>query len=300
MQNLNNLKVDYIIWLYMTVYHRFIQAKIMNKLLEQLLWYGIALGMTHSLTLYVHRCTVFLEQAFSMKTVKLEVIQPSSGTVCPGQEVTLTCTVARASVGPLINLIWRQDEALSPVRYDSISPPSEPQRLGDFNTTAVFINNSVIISNATLESTALSNSNNTISCESPPQDNVQTAIIIVAGIYSLHILNNHCWVTGADSKPFGLQITASASLTWLPPPNTNCTFKYTVNITNSSCSMTVYSSSTSLILTDLLTHGQNYSFAVAVTDSTGQHGPWSDQLMVTWDGKIIYAKLITVTPSLYI
>ena len=54
--------------------------------------------------------------------------------------------------------------------------------------------------------------------------------------------------------------------------------------------MTVYSSSTSLILTDLLTRGQNYSFAVAVTDSTGQHGPWSDQLMVTYDGKIIYLK----------
>ena len=88
--------------------------------------------------------------------------------------------------------------------------------------------------------------------------------------YSFHL--------GADSKPFGLQITTSASLTWLPPPNTNCTFNYTVNITNSSCSMTVYSSSTSLILTDLLTHGQNYSFAVAVTDSTGQHGPWSEQL----------------------
>ena len=48
--------------------------------------------------------------------------------------------------------------------------------------------------------------------------------------------------------------------------------------------MTVYSSSTSLILTDLLTRGQNYSFAVAVTDSTGQYGP---QLMVTYDGKII-------------
>ena len=48
--------------------------------------------------------------------------------------------------------------------------------------------------------------------------------------------------------------------------------------------MTVYSSNTSLILTDLLTSGQNYSFAVAVTDSTGQHGPWSDQLMATYHG----------------
>ena len=88
--------------------------------------------------------------------------------------------------------------------------------------------------------------------------------------------------------PVALKIIASVcltSLTWLLPPNTNCTFNYTVNITNSSCSMTVYSSSTSLILTDLLTRGQNYSFAVAVTDSTGQHGPWSDQLMVAWDGE---------------
>ena len=53
--------------------------------------------------------------------------------------------------------------------------------------------------------------------------------------------------------------------------------------------MTVYNgSSTSLILTDLLTHGQNYSFAVAVTDSTGQHGPWSEQLMVKYGGKLIH------------
>ena len=81
--------------------------------------------------------------------------------------------------------------------------------------------------------------------------------------------------------PYGLQIAAPASLTWLPPHNTSCAYNYTVNITNSSCS----SSSTSLILTDLPTRGQNYSFAVAVTDSTGQHGPWSDQLMVTWDGE---------------
>ena len=55
--------------------------------------------------------------------------------------------------------------------------------------------------------------------------------------------------------------------------------------------MTVYSSNTeSLILTDLLTSGQNYSFAVAVTDSTGQHGPWSDQLIVAWEGQYMIVK----------
>ena len=56
-----------------------IRTENMNKLLEQILWFGIALGMTHSLALYVYRCTVFLEQASSIKTVTLEIIQPSTG-----------------------------------------------------------------------------------------------------------------------------------------------------------------------------------------------------------------------------
>ena len=47
------------------------------------------------------------------------------------------------------------------------------------------------------------------------------------------------------------------------------------------------SNSTSLILTDL-TRGENYSFAVAVTDCTGQHGPWSEELRVTWDGELTF------------
>ena len=93
---------------------------------------------------------------------------------------------------------------------------------------------------------------------------------------------------GALVPPLALNITstkAPATLTWLPPAgDLNCSFNYTVNITNSS-SVTeqIYSNSTSLILTDL-THGENYSFAVAVTDSTGQHGPWSEELRVTWNG----------------
>ena len=74
------------------------------------------------------------------------------------------------------------------------------------------------------------------------------------------------------------------ALTWLPPVgDLNCTFNYTVNITSSSgVTEQIYSNSTSLILTDL-TRGENYSFAVAVTDSTRQHGAWSEELSVTWD-----------------
>ena len=46
---------------------------------------------------------------------------------------------------------------------------------------------------------------------------------------------------------------------------------------------------TSLILTNL-TRGENYSFAVAVTDSTGQHGAWSEELNVAWNG--MYAAIL--------
>ena len=44
--------------------------------------------------------------------------------------------------------------------------------------------------------------------------------------------------------------------------------------------------STSLTLTNL-TRGENYSFAVAVTDSAGQYGAWSQELNVAWNGEYI-------------
>ena len=106
---------------------------------------------------------------------------------------------------------------------------------------------------------------------------------------------------GAANSPSKLKVSTASnisqvSLTWLAPPNgpTDCVFNYTINITNYSSSSSCYSTSNteSLILTDdLITRGQNYSFAVAVTDSTGQHGPRSDQLTVTYDGMKIYSVL---------
>ena len=95
---------------------------------------------------------------------------------------------------------------------------------------------------------------------------------------------------GANISPTNITLSninnTFAVLSWIPPLNDSyCSFNYIINITNSS-SVTdqMYSNSTSLILTGL-THGETYSFAVAVTDSTGQHGPWSEELMVTWDGE---------------
>ena len=122
-----------------------------------------------------------------MKTVTMEVIQPSTGPVCPGQEVILTCTVARTGTldGYLV-LTWSCQFTTSTVNvvYDKDNPKSGPHTLGDFITTAVFMTSTtstVIVSNATLNSATLSNSNSAINCNSPPQANVQTAIIIVVG-----------------------------------------------------------------------------------------------------------------------
>ena len=97
---------------------------------------------------------------------------------------------------------------------------------------------------------------------------------------------------GAENSPSGVTFNTtknkSAILTWLPPPYVpNCSFNYTVNINSYSVTEQMYTNSTSLILTDF-THGENYSFAVAVTDSTGQHGPWSEELRV--DGGNYYTR----------
>ena len=126
---------------------------------------------------------------------------------------------------------------------------------------------------------------------------------------SFHFLNA---VLCATSPPFNVTIASSAILTWLAPPNgpTDCVFNYTINITNYSSSSSYYSTSNSesLILTDdLITRGHNYSFSVAVTCSTGQHGPWSNQLTVTYDGwylticnKINFVMILVYSSCYYI
>ena len=136
-----------------------------------------------------YRCTAFLKQVFGMKTVTLEVIQPSTGPwpVCPGQEVIITCTVATPSAVQEMTLNWNLQESVAGnVVYDINNPQSGPQTLGDFITTAVFMittDSTVIISNATLKSARLSNHNNMIVCDSPPQDNDLTATITIAGTH---------------------------------------------------------------------------------------------------------------------
>ena len=162
----------------------------MTKLLEQFLWFGIILGMSHLLPLLLfYQCIAFLKQPFGIKTVTLEVIQPASttGPVCPGQEIILTCTVVQTGTVLDLTLSWKLESLTSTDHslYDINNPQSGPQTLGDFITTAVFMittEKGVIVSNATLKSTAvLSNNNSVVTCKSPPQDNVQTVTITIAG-----------------------------------------------------------------------------------------------------------------------
>ena len=114
-----------------------------------------------------------------MKTVSLEVTQPSTGPVCPGQEIILTCTVVQTSTGQLFTLIWDEPNII----YHS-DQPLLLHSFDDFTTTAVLITTNIsssIVSNATLASAVLSNNNSKLSCYSPPQGQAQTATIIIAG-----------------------------------------------------------------------------------------------------------------------
>ena len=127
-----------------------------------------------------------MKQVFGTKTVTLEVIQPSTGPVCPGQEIITTCTVATPSAVHEMTLNWNLQESVATVVYDINSPQSGPQSLGDFITTAVYMittDSTVIISNATLKSARFSNHNNMVVCQSPPQDNDMTVTITIAGTH---------------------------------------------------------------------------------------------------------------------
>ena len=141
--------------------------------------------MTYFLRLGIlHVLCIMPEVAVCMKTVTLEVTQPTTGPACPGQEIILTCNVARTGAVQELYLNWKQSETSLTSFYDSKNPSTEPQTLGDFITTAVFItstNSTAISSDATLKSAALSLNNNMLTCKSPPQDNAQTATITIAG-----------------------------------------------------------------------------------------------------------------------
>ena len=146
-------------------------------IMEYFLWLGIVHGW--------HVLCIMPEVAVGTKTVTLDVIQPTTGPpVCPGQEVILTCTVVQTGATEVLFLIWKQESVTCSTSSYGYGNNPGLQTLGDFITTAVFItstDSTVIVSNATLKSAALSHNNNMLTCKSPPQDNAQTATITIAG-----------------------------------------------------------------------------------------------------------------------
>ena len=207
---------------------------------------------------------------------------------------TITTTTGNIHV---VNMQWRRAGASSPAAvYLYTNHP--PQSFDGFTTNGYSIPPNTLTSTATLTGAQFSHNNYVLECFStspviqPPRSLNETVVIegmlpvcihsCLISVYYLHI--------GASTFPLNLNIISPTALTWLPPAgDLNCSFNYTINITRSLSvteQMHVPFNSTSLILTDLMiTRGENYSFAVAVTDSTGQHGPWSEELSVTWDGE---------------
>ena len=217
-------------------------------------------------------------QIQDLQIVCLQSVHPADiQEICPGEDVILSCnvtTITSSTTTP--TLVWRYTGSGELFYNKHITTEPTPHVEGLNISVKFFDNTSSTISNLTIANALVSHNNLNISCSSN---------VMIPGTVSM--VKSKITIAGATSPPLGLSIKHSKpTLTWLPPAgNLNCNFTYTVNITNSS-SVTeqMYSNSTSLILTDL-TRGENYSFAVAVTDSTGQHGPWSEELRVTWDGE---------------
>ena len=164
----------------------------MTKL--NIFWFGIVQGSSvygsTTVSQCCDHCLVLIRAAVAMETVTMEVTQPSTaGPVCPGQEVTLTCTVTQigGDTGNII-LIWTLNisNSIVHIQYQSdyLHLQSGPYAISGFNVYTELVNttNSIaMVSNMTLKSAAFVNNNNRIFCNSPPQDTSQTETIIVEG-----------------------------------------------------------------------------------------------------------------------
>ena len=120
-------------------------------------------------------------------TVTLQPIQPASGlSACPGQNVTLNCTIVRVTTAPgaeqpTMTWIYRSIRLL--YRGGSLSPLSDPLNNGVY--TAVFnYSHFFVVSTATIINVPLSHHNSSIRCSSP-FDTPKLETIIIAGTVML-------------------------------------------------------------------------------------------------------------------
>ena len=96
-------------------------------------------------------------------TVTLQPIQPASGlSACPGQDVTLNCTIVRMTTIPGVlppPLTWQY-------RGDTIAY-NNPSDSSDYYTAVFHAVGLTVMSTATISSVPFSHHNSTINCLSP-------------------------------------------------------------------------------------------------------------------------------------
>ena len=117
-------------------------------------------------------------------TVTLQPVLPASGlSACPGQNVTLNCTVNRTDntlAPPIMTWIYR---SIYGIRSDGTSTNSPHDIF-----TATFAGNYTVISNATILSVPLSYHNSTMICRSPIAMTAKSVTISITG----NRIDKHC------------------------------------------------------------------------------------------------------------
>ena len=131
--------------------------------------------------------TIFLSQpivatdhlvtAQVVDTVTLQPVLPASGlSACPGQNVTLNCTIVRMTslsgvVPPVLTWQYRGDMIAS----------DNPSASSDYYTAVFHVVGLTVMLTATINSVPLSHHNSMINCLSPAQSTIHSETITIAG-----------------------------------------------------------------------------------------------------------------------
>ena len=110
-------------------------------------------------------------------TVILHPVQPASGlSACPGQDVTINCTIVRMTSMSGVSpppLLWQY-------RGDTIVY-NNPSHTSVYYTVVSHVVGLTVMSNATINSVQLSDHDSTITCESAVFGIVKSETIMIAG-----------------------------------------------------------------------------------------------------------------------
>ena len=113
-------------------------------------------------------------------TVTLQPVLPASGlSACPGQDVTLNCTIVRMTtqqgvLPPTLSWQYRGDTIV-------LTPNSPPSDSSDYYTAVFHVVGLTTMSTATINNVPLSHHNSMINCLSPVFLLMQSKTITIAG-----------------------------------------------------------------------------------------------------------------------